>query len=338
MPRLPRAALAPQAILPQYATAEEAVTRPDRGVFVTRYFLERWRPILGAEAASLVTALRLLADSDGRTFAGVGTLAAAAGLSPRAVKRWLAERCPAEWRGARAEQWAALHEHFVGSKVARWRTAGPNGTEPRRTSNVVSVVMTDPPTPEDEASLGARSGRHAVASSTAPPATDRTGPVANGRATPKEPARAVDNSAHGGQSGPYGENGPKPLAADALSAVPWGPVWPSGSYSDRLIQRTLILKGGPDPDAEGLVDELGDWLKRKHGDPGLEPHRSAAAHRLAVRALGPDRIREAQRALEDRIEAGRARRLEPVRDPSATFWGIVKTMARAEGLELGGKR
>jgi len=75
-------------ILPYYHAIENAVTKPNQGTFVTRYFRTKWRPALGNEASEIVLAIRFLADKEtGETFAGYDTIASVAGLSVRSVER-----------------------------------------------------------------------------------------------------------------------------------------------------------------------------------------------------------------------------------------------------------
>ncbi len=53
----PDDALKQIAILPYYHQLENEITKPNQGVFTTRYFVTTWRPALGSEAASIVLAL-----------------------------------------------------------------------------------------------------------------------------------------------------------------------------------------------------------------------------------------------------------------------------------------
>ena len=79
------------AILPYYHQLENEIIKPNQGIYVTRYFLAKWKPCLGPEATNIVLALRFLANKDGETFASQETIAEHAGLSLRAVQRWLSD-------------------------------------------------------------------------------------------------------------------------------------------------------------------------------------------------------------------------------------------------------
>ncbi len=144
------------ALLPYYNQLENEITKPNQGTFVTRYFQTKWRPCLGSEASSIVLALRLLANKDGETFASQETIASCAGLSARALRRWLSDNedavaaCSPRWQA----QWQLLHRHFLRSKSSRYliRREGTY-SRARRTTNLYHVAMDDPVHPDDEPTL-----------------------------------------------------------------------------------------------------------------------------------------------------------------------------------------
>ena len=109
------------AVLPFYHQLENKFIKPNQGVYITRYFLTKWKPTLG-DAADIVLALRLLSDKDGETFAKLDKIAKLSGMSESTVKRWLSEneevvkRAFSGSSGRRVEQWRLLHKYFLRSK------------------------------------------------------------------------------------------------------------------------------------------------------------------------------------------------------------------------------
>ena len=151
----PDKALEQIAILPYYHQLENEITKPNQGVFTTRYFVTKWRPSLGSEAASIVLALRLLANHDGETFASQETIAEYAGLSLRACQRWLSTTEPADRSEKWLAQWSCLHSYFLQSKTARYRMKkdAHRGSTVKRTTSLYKVAMDDPVHPNDETLL-----------------------------------------------------------------------------------------------------------------------------------------------------------------------------------------
>ncbi len=339
------------AILPYYHQLENEITKPNQGVYVTRYFLTKWQPALGSEASSIVLALRLLADKDGRTFASIETIAQYAGMSIRSIKRWISDNeqaiqpCSPE----RVEQWRLLHAYFLRSKSSRYllKKDPVRGAIVRRTTSLYEVAMDDPVHPTDEGKLFALAAERLVQEEVA----KRQNELKNneirhkGQTGPKGPRKSITietdqvNQVHEGQTGTHES----------------GPNWPSRSLSDRSNVTNVSAskqdgRTGPslfsrDPRVrnlepeqrrrlDALVDELGDWLRRKDGWRDTDTHKSAGAHRRAVYLLGEQLVRRAMASLDDRIEEGRSGRKEAVRNPSAAFWGIVKRLAEQDGLSL----
>ncbi len=51
-------------VLPFYHQLENEIVKPNLGVYITRYFLSKWKPALG-ESSNVFLALRLVANMDG---------------------------------------------------------------------------------------------------------------------------------------------------------------------------------------------------------------------------------------------------------------------------------
>lgn len=344
------------AVLPFYHQVEHEITKPNQGVYVTRYFLTKWQAALGSEASSIVLALRLLADKDGRTFASLETIAQYAGMSARSLRRWLSQSedaiqpCSPE----RVEQWRFLHRYFLRSKSNRYLIRKEGGlSRARRTTNLYEVAMDDPVHPSDEPKLFALAAERMVQQEASERAKtlQNKGDSYKGQIGRNKPGKVVifeSDKPPAGETQPYsGQTG--------LHEV--GPNWPGVSSSYRTINVPNVNLSGKKADRtepslfaqdprvaslgaaerrhlDALVDELGDFLHRKEGSRDDDAHRSAGAHRRLVYFLGENLVRRAMRLLEDRIEDGRAGRREAVRKPSAAFYGIARNLAAEAGVSL----
>lgn len=291
-------------IEPGYHDPRHAVTRPDQGIFVTRYFLQRWWPVLGPEAGALVLALRLHADRTGRTFVSIPTIASQTGQGTRSVKRWLSDTPEAvkPCSAVRLAQWKALHEFFLLGKQSRYLPAGSGLV--RRTSNVLVVAMDDPVHPDDRGQVG----------------TDG--------------AENVDNSAHRGQNGPYAicsANLAPRIVSDRSNAKRVN--YDTGPDRHLLEPEALdpgdLQTPGRVTAEDSEVARIGCMLDERAGIDRMGPHPSAAAHRLVLRTLGSDRCRRALELVGDACADRKAK------DPAALFWSIAERIARENGLRLG---
>jgi len=337
-----------------YHVLENEVTKPDAGIYVTRYFISKWKPSLGSDAANIVQALRLLSDPDGWTFASYETIAKYAGVSQRAVERWLSDSPSKERGDGWLQQWTLLHTYFLRESKPRFRqrTVG-NLSRVQRTTNSIRVAKDDPVHPDDRGQLFVLAAQRLIQDEAANTARNKekslNRPLGGKRnfeviRDEKDPGLAVDNS---------------PLNRP-LGGLIAPPVGRSRSYYDRSNvdvtnvrvtsrnesesnrtrsafaqdPRVSNLTSKEREDREALVLELGDWLRRKHGYRETDAHKSAGAHRRAVYFGGPNLVREAMRILDDRIEAGTAGRKDWIRDPSAAFWGVVRNLATDKGVSL----
>ena len=160
----PDQALQQIAILPYYHQLENEITRPNQGIFTTRYFLTKWRPSLGADASNIVIALRLLANKDGETFASLNKVGQYAGMGVRSLKRWFSENEEVvqdrsdSWKA----QWRLLHKYFF-KKSSRYIISQENGhSRAKRTTNLYQVAMDEPIHPDDQAKLHEKAAERIV--------------------------------------------------------------------------------------------------------------------------------------------------------------------------------
>jgi len=331
------------AILPYYHAIENAVTKPNQGTWVTRYFRTKWRPALGTEASEIVLALRFFADKEtGETWAGYDTIAEVAGLSVRCVERWLSHQPPKNRSGKWLEQWRLLHTYFVLGKTKRYNPQQiGNRIEYRRSTNKIRVAMDDPVHPDDEPQLYVHAAERIVQEEAK---TRQTENIPRNRPAdgygPAPYAIEVEKSARNRPADGY----PAPTSgrSRSLSERITSPnVNATGKKPDRTQPslfaqdpRVATLGREERRKLDALVDELGDYLRRKDGFRDDDVHQSAGAHKRAVYFLGEQLVRRAMRTLDDRIEEGRAGRNDPIRNPSAAFWGIVRNLAAENGVSL----
>lgn len=331
------------AILPYYHQVENEITKPNQGVFVTRYFLTRWCPTLGPEASNIIIALRLLADRDGQTFASVETIALYARISPRALKRWLSENEDAvadrssDWR----VQWKLLHDYFLRSKSARYLIRKEGSlSRAKRTTNLYQVAMDDPVHPDDEGVLFVKIAERIVQSE----ADDRRrnsqenngvsykGPVGPHRKKVVLPdPGSVDNSAYKGPVGPHevGPGGPS-LSFSYRSNV----TNVMGKKSQEGIRRPS-LSSSERESRDAMALQIGDQLKTMTGRWDGEDHKSAGFHRRIALLMPEHLIQEALTATRDAVDDQRSGRKDLRDGPDAYFAGAVRKIAEREGLDLG---
>lgn len=123
-----------------YGNRRAAVIQPERGMFLTLYFFNKWLPLLGHSAATIVLAARsmcywnpLTGELRNTVETEMSELALRAAVSVRTVKDVLANDL--------------IQSYFLRYKVRRIMT--PNGV---RTAGItLQVRMDDPLIPEDQA-------------------------------------------------------------------------------------------------------------------------------------------------------------------------------------------
>lgn len=209
-----------------YASARAEVLQPDRSaVVVTRYFLEKWAPILGPTLTVIVLRLRALA-AEHRTarevlhhhdwqpaFPTQAELAAQVGVSEATIHRELKHPAARYFlkRVARYE-----HDAGLGRRV--------------RAADGYEVAMDDPPVPEDEKEIALRAAERVVSQAEDPvPAFNRQ---VDGR-TPaltlnvKEIPRGIAKNV----------NAPAPSPPDPILPVAERPINETASaLADHLVQ------------------------------------------------------------------------------------------------------
>jgi hypothetical protein len=337
----PKEARRELAVLPYYHAVENAITKPNQGTYVTRYFVTKWRPVLGSEAASIVQALRLLADrADGTTIAGYDTIASYAGVSRRAVERWLTtnESSLADRSDSWKRQWRVLHTYFVLDKIRRYKPSfhAVDGKKTHRvqlSTYAIRVAMDDPVHPDDVGKLYAEAAERMVQDEMALHSQTGDGKIGSDSFT--RPT--------GGQRFSPVENEPFTRPTGGL------PVTPNGrhvSYSYRLTSTNvsdtnrLGNPSGPVPEVdlekrETLAHEIGDQLKRLAGDRDPDIHKSLGFHRR-VASMMPERlVREALTAVRDAADDQRAGRRTLHRGYAAYFAGVIRKIADREQIDLG---
>ena len=334
-------------VLPYYHQLENEIIKPNQGVWTTRYFRERWRPVLGSEAASIIEALRLLADKNGETFASQPKIAELAGVSLRTLKRYLStnEEAVSAMSDAWKEQWRLLHGYFLKVKTPRYRLQHQgNQTRARRTTSLYQVAMDDPIHPDDEGQLFVKAAERIIRDEypDARKPLENRGVGYKGQNGPHRKSRAIierpEPDPNKGQNGPHHA----------------GPEWPSLSLSDRsnainvkasnagLLTETsfradprvsnLSIEEREQRDA--LAFEIGEWLLRKAGKDSTKPHKSAGFHRRVAYFVPEELVRQVMRDLEDRMADAREGRKLPLKDLSAAFGGFVSRVCQQKGIDL----
>lgn len=191
--------------------AAHAVTRPDRAVTCSQYFVDRWMPLLGGNAVLLVLALRRHGYNNRRTgerrdeiVVGRAELAALTGLSEDTIARELG----ADPRTGRPRNpWLA---RFI---APRRRSVRDALGRVRRVENAYWVAMDDPVHPDDWP-LAAEAARLAA----------ERAEEAAGKAPEKSAARSPQNAACGEGRRPHSAESPpqsaprRPQNADSDSA------------------------------------------------------------------------------------------------------------------------
>jgi len=349
-------------VLPYYESIENAITQSKAGIWVTTYFLTKWKPDLGHPAADIVLALQKCADKNtGDTIASLSTIAKIAGVSRSCLALWISTN-PKLWENKSAEQrrqWDMLHRYWIKEKANRHRQhfdelSGKSQT--RQTTSRIRITLDDPVHPSDIPKLYALAAERMIQEEAAEQAnalktkgkpyestskthkdlkeTVRLGrPDLGGDNSPYESTAWTHTSVHQVDSRSYSDRS----NADVSNV---GVTSRTESESDRVRSafaqdpRVSKITREEREKNEALVLELGDWLHRKHGYRETDAHKSAGAHRRAVYFGGPNLVREAMRILDDRIEAGTAGRKDWIRDPSAAFWGVVRNLAADKGISL----
>jgi hypothetical protein len=123
-----------------YGSRRASIIQPERGMFLTQYFFNKWLPLLGHSAATIILAARSLCYWNPMTGelrntieTEMGELAQRAAVSVRTVKDVLSGEL--------------VQRYFLRYKVRRIMT--PNGV--RTAGIVLQVRMDDPLTPSDQA-------------------------------------------------------------------------------------------------------------------------------------------------------------------------------------------
>lgn len=333
------------AVLPYYHLLENEITRPNRGIFVTDYFLTRWAPTLAMPATGIVLALRKLANKDGKTFASLDTIARTAGVGRTTLTLWLSTS-EARWDARRPderERWLLLHRYFLRSKARQYliRREGAM-SRAKRTTNLYQIAMDDPVHPEDEAKLFALAAermvndeaelaRNAKQDTTGPytvaPRPYKTGKVIIRESDAPDP---VDNQ-------PY-TVAPRPHVAGRTAtglSSSYRIVTDNVRETDRPRIATVGMSETDRARKEALAMELGEQLKLLAGDRDLDLHKSAGFHRRIAYLMPEHLIREALAAVKDAAQEARSGRLFVHRGYGAYFAGIIQKIAQRERIDLG---
>ncbi len=126
-----------------YGTQRARIIQPERGMFVTLYFFQRWLPLIGHSAFAVILATRSMCYWNPKTGelrncieTDMAEIAQRAAVSVRTVKDVLNQEL--------------VKHYFVRYNVRRMMT--PNGV--RTAGILLQVRMDDPLTPEDQAESG----------------------------------------------------------------------------------------------------------------------------------------------------------------------------------------
>jgi hypothetical protein len=333
-------------VLPYYHAVENAITKPNQGTFVTRYFRTKWRPALGNEASEIVLAIRFLADKEtGETFAGYDTIAALASLSVRCVERWLSHIPPKNRSGAWLARWRLLHTFFILGKRKQYvPVILGNRTEYRRHTNRIRIAMDDPVHPDDEGALFAEAAQRIANDEMA---------QQNGQESSNRP---VDGYGHVPYRIEVDSSSPNRPLDGYLAPTSGRRI--SSSYRSNLVnvkedQSTKDHKPSTssafshDPRVrdlspqqreryDRLVAEIGAKLLEK--EPYLATatgrHQSEGFHRRAVYFLGDTLVRRALMDLSDRLADAREGRKTLVSSPSRLFGAFLRRIAQQQRIDL----
>jgi hypothetical protein len=132
-----------------YGSKRAAVIQPERGMFITMYFLQQWQPLIGHSAVAIILASRsmcywnpLTGELRNEVETEMAELARRAAVSVRTVKDVLNQEL--------------VKQYFLRYKVRRVMT--PNGI--RTAGIILQVRMDDPLTPEDQDLHGLHEDEH----------------------------------------------------------------------------------------------------------------------------------------------------------------------------------
>lgn len=132
-----------------YGSKRAAVIQPERGMFVTLYFLQQWQPIIGHSAVAIILASRsmcywnpLTGELRNEVETEMAELAKRAAVSVRTVKDVLNQEL--------------VKQYFLRYRVRRVMT--PNGI--RTAGIILQVRMDDPLTPQDQQEHGLQEEEH----------------------------------------------------------------------------------------------------------------------------------------------------------------------------------
>lgn len=122
-----------------YGSQRAAVIQPERGLFITLYFLHNWTPVIGHSAIAVILAARsmcywnpMTGELRNEVETEIGELAKRAAMSVRTVKTVLND--------------PLVRQYFLRYRVRRLMT--PNGV--RTAGIILQVRMDDPLTPDDQ--------------------------------------------------------------------------------------------------------------------------------------------------------------------------------------------
>lgn len=128
-------------VIEQYETIREEIVQPNRTTYETRYFLMKWEPALGANAARIVRVLRSMGyynqttkQERGGITIDLPGLATLCGFSVATIKREFASNA---------------HLHRFVQREKNYKTDATTG-QIWREENIYRVRMTDPIHPDDE--------------------------------------------------------------------------------------------------------------------------------------------------------------------------------------------
>jgi hypothetical protein len=325
------------AILPYYHSIENAITRPNQGTWVTRYFRLKWRPALGKEVADLVEAIRFCADKKtGETIASMETIAEVAGLSKRSVERLLSSTPPKGRSDDWLERWRLLHEFFIVGKKGRYRQKTIGGrSQVHRTTNRLIVAMDDPVHPDDYDKFYAEAASRIAAeeakklqskeiSYNRPAGGYREHEVV--RDDPDSP-EVVDNSAYdrpvGGHIAPTDGRGlslfDRSTNVDNVDQNP--------AKRARVFDLSPEERQARDERAYDILRELYKAAGYREDPP--EDHKNMGYYRRIATLLDPSQVYQAVAATRDAALDGRAN------DVFRYFHGAALNIARDAGVDLG---
>ena len=240
-------------VIEQYETIREEIVQPNRTTYETRYFLMKWEPTLGANAARIVRVLRSLGYYDRATKTERGGiaidlpgLATLCGFSVATLKREFTNN---------------PHLHRFVQREKNYKTDATTG-QIWREENIYRVKMTDPIHPDDEQrarELAEARQKNNPPTDPKPSRSSENGrkaqnepngkSAASGKSTPSD--RKAQNELNGEQKGKprtaQTEPPPAQVASQSNQAEPVTVQDESDASQSELTLKTLTLTSSTSP-------------------------------------------------------------------------------------------